>query len=37
ATMLEGAGWARLAPELAVIAGWLVVSFFLALRMFRWR
>ncbi|MBA3556766.1 MAG: ABC transporter permease [Gemmatimonadales bacterium] len=37
ATMLEGAGWTRLAPELAVIAGWLVVSFFLALRMFRWR
>ncbi len=37
ATMLEGAGWGRLGPELAVIGGWLVVSFFLALRMFRWR
>ncbi len=37
ATMLEGAGLVRLAPELAVIGGWLVVSFFLALRLFRWR
>ena len=27
----------RLAPELAVIGAWLVVSFFLALRLFRWR
>ena len=37
ATMLEGAGLPRLAPELAVIAAWLVVSFVLALRLFRWR
>jgi ABC-2 type transport system permease protein len=37
ATMLEGAGWSRLAPELAIIAGWLVVSFVLAVRLFRWR
>jgi ABC-type multidrug transport system permease subunit len=36
-TMLEGAGWGRLAPELAVIAGWLVVSFVVAVRLFRWR
>jgi ABC-type multidrug transport system permease subunit len=37
ATMLEGAGLPRVAPELAVIGVWLVVSFFLALRLFRWR
>jgi ABC-type multidrug transport system permease subunit len=37
ATMLEGAGLPRLAPELAVIGAWLAVSFFLALRLFRWR
>jgi hypothetical protein len=35
--MLEGAGWARLAPELGIIAGWMVVSFVLAVRLFRWR
>jgi ABC-type multidrug transport system permease subunit len=37
ASMLEGAGLDRLAPELAVVAGWLVVSFLLAVRVFRWR
>lgn len=37
ATMLEGAGWMRLAPELAIIGCWLVVSFVIALRVFRWR
>lgn len=37
ATMLEGAAWARVAPELGVIAAWLVVSFVLAVRLFRWR
>ena len=37
ATMIEGAGPGRLGPELAVIGAWLVVSFFLALRLFRWR
>jgi ABC-2 type transport system permease protein len=37
ASMLEGAGWVRLAPELAIIAAWLVVSFVLAVRLFRWR
>ena len=36
-SMLEGAGPAQLLPELAVIAGWLVVSFALAVRLFRWR
>jgi ABC-2 type transport system permease protein len=37
ASMLEGAGWARLVPELGIIATWLVVSFVLAVRLFRWR
>lgn len=37
ASMLEGAGLDRLAPELAIVCGWLVVSFVLALRVFRWR
>ena len=37
ASMLEGAGWARLGPELAIIAAWLVLSFGLAVRLFRWR
>ncbi len=37
ANMLEGAGLDRLGPELALIAGWLVVSFLLAVRLFRWR
>jgi hypothetical protein len=35
--MLQGAGWDALLPELAVVTGWLVVSFTLALRLFRWR
>ncbi len=37
ATMLQGAGWATVAPSLAIVAAWLVVSFTLALRLFRWR
>ena len=37
ATLLEGAGWGRLAPELGIIAAWLVLSFALAARLFRWR
>jgi ABC-2 type transport system permease protein len=37
ATMLRGAGPGELLPELAVIAIWLVGSFLLALRLFRWR
>jgi ABC-type multidrug transport system permease subunit len=37
ASMLEGAGWDRLAPEMAIVAAWLVVSFTLAVRLFRWR
>jgi ABC-2 type transport system permease protein len=37
ATMLRGAGPGELLPELGVIAAWLVVSFLLAVRLFRWR
>ncbi len=37
ATMLQGAPLASLGVELAVITGWLVVSFVVALRIFRWR
>jgi hypothetical protein len=35
--MLEGAGWPRLGPEIGIIAAWLVASFALAVRLFRWR
>jgi ABC-type multidrug transport system permease subunit len=37
ANMLEGAGLVQVAPQLAVIAIWVVVSFGLAFRLFRWR
>jgi ABC-type multidrug transport system permease subunit len=37
ATMLRGAGLDQVLPELAVITAWLVVSFALAVRLFRWR
>ena len=37
ATMLQGAGWQVVAPSLAIIGAWLVVSFIVALRLFRWR
>jgi len=37
ASMLEGAGWQRLGPEIGIIAAWLVASFALAVRLFRWR
>jgi ABC-2 type transport system permease protein len=37
ANILRGAGWQAVAPELAIILAWLVVSFFLALKLFRWR
>ena len=36
-SMLEGAPFMRLAPELAIIAVWIVASFALALRIFRWQ
>jgi ABC-2 type transport system permease protein len=35
--MIQGLGWAALAPEFAIIATWLVLSFGIALRFFRWR
>ena len=37
AVMLDGAGYAALAPELAILAAWGVVSFVLALKLFRWQ
>jgi ABC-2 type transport system permease protein len=37
ATMLQGAGWAAVAPSLAIVGAWLVVTFALALKLFRWR
>jgi ABC-type multidrug transport system permease subunit len=37
ATMLRGAGPGQLLPELAVIIAWLVLTFALAVRLFRWR
>lgn len=37
ANILRGSGWGVVAPELAIIATWLLVSFLLALRLFRWR
>ena len=37
ATMLRGAGVSEVLPELAVIVAWLVISFVLAVRLFRWR
>jgi ABC-2 type transport system permease protein len=37
ANVLRGASWHAVAPELAIISAWLVASFFLALKLFRWR
>ena len=37
ANILRGAGWQAVAPELGIIVAWMVVSFVLALRLFRWR
>jgi ABC-2 type transport system permease protein len=37
ANMLQGAGFAQIAPQAAVLGAWLVVCFGLALRLFRWR
>ena len=36
-TMLEGAGWAEVAPEMGILAAWLIVTFPVALKIFRWR
>lgn len=37
ATMLRGAGWPAVLPELGLLALWMVVCFTIALRIFRWR
>jgi hypothetical protein len=37
AVMLEGAGIATVLPELALMAVWGVVSFVIAVRVFRWQ
>jgi len=37
ANMLQGAGFAEIAPQLWILAAWLGVSFGLALSLFRWR
>jgi ABC-2 type transport system permease protein len=37
ANMLQGAGLARLAPELGVMGAWTIICFALALKLFRWR
>ena len=37
AHMLQGAGLAQVAPQLGVLLVWLLVSFTLALKLFRWR
>jgi ABC-type multidrug transport system permease subunit len=37
ANMLQGASWATVGGELAIIVTWLVLCFTLALRLFRWR
>jgi ABC-2 type transport system permease protein len=37
ANILRGAGWQTVAPELGIIVGWMVLSFVLALKLFRWR
>lgn len=34
--ILEGAGWLDVMPALAILAAWAVVTFYLALRIFRW-
>jgi ABC-type polysaccharide/polyol phosphate export permease len=37
ATMLQGASWSALGPEFAVLIAWMIGSFVLALKLFRWR
>jgi len=34
--MLEGAGWLDVAPALAILSAWSIVTFLLALKIFRW-
>ena len=37
ANMLQGAGFAQISPELGIMAGWLILCFAAALKLFRWR
>jgi ABC-2 type transport system permease protein len=37
ATMLQGVGWNAVAPSIGIILVWLVVTFSVALKVFRWR
>jgi ABC-2 type transport system permease protein len=37
ADMLQGAALAQVAPQLGILAGWMVVCFGLALKLFRWK
>jgi ABC-type multidrug transport system permease subunit len=37
ANMLEGASLAAVSPQLLIILVWGIVTFFAALRLFRWR
>ena len=37
ANMLEGTSLSGLGVEMAIIAGWLVVTFAVAMKLFRWR
>jgi ABC-type multidrug transport system permease subunit len=37
ANMLQGASFAQVAPEVAILSAWLVGSFTVALKVFRWR
>jgi hypothetical protein len=37
ANILRGAGWQVLAPDIGIILAWMVVSFLLAVRIFRCR
>ena len=37
ASMLQGAGLAQMTPQVAVLGSWLVISFGVALKLFRWR
>lgn len=37
ATMLQGAGWSVVWPSIAIMSVWLVATFALALKLFKWR
>jgi len=37
ATMLQGASWGAVGPQFAVLLAWMIGSFLIALKLFRWR